>query len=190
MILFIHGFSSCGLGTKSEILIRHFGEAQVLTPNLPFEPLLAIEALEKMIADQPIDLLVGSSLGGYYATWLNRKDPLPTILINPAVRPYELLDQYRGEHERWCDGEKFSVTDSYLQQLLGLYRKELAENERYLVLLQKGDETLDYRDAADYYKNHELMIEPGGCHRFVNFEQYMVKISSFAKGHLENRNTK
>lgn len=183
MILFIHGFASCGVGTKSQILTSYFGKDQVLTPNLAFEPLSAIHALERMIRSKPIDLLVGSSLGGYYATWLNRTNPMPTVLINPAVRPFELLDQYRGEQERWCDGKKFSVTDTYLEQLLSLYRENLSENERYLVLLQEGDETLDYRDAATYYQDHELLIEPGGCHRFEHFDRYMITISSFAYGH-------
>jgi predicted esterase YcpF (UPF0227 family) len=179
MILFIHGFASCGLGQKSRLLIEHFGKDQVLTPDLAFAPAAAIAQLEQQLASHPVDLLVGSSLGGYYATWLNRQHNLPTVLINPAVRPWELLAGHLGRHSRWCDGRAFDFTEGHLAQLRALQRDHLRPEERYLVLLQTGDEVLDYRRAADYYRAGELIIETGGNHRFENLADHLPAIDAF-----------
>jgi predicted esterase YcpF (UPF0227 family) len=178
MILFIHGFRSCGLGVKSEALRDYFGADQVLTPDLPHDPAQAIDLLERLIAQHPVDLLVGSSLGGYYATWLNRGHTYPAVLVNPAVAPYALLDDYLGEHED-CHGKKFELTASHLQTLRSFHRPRLRDDERYLVLLQSGDEVLDYRQAAAYYAHFEVVVEPGGDHRFQQFENHLPRIAEW-----------
>lgn len=179
MILFIHGFASCGLGDKSRTLISHFGRRQVLTPDLAFAPAEAAGQLVQLLDNHPIDLLVGSSLGGYYATWLNRERNLPAVLINPAVRPWELLTAHLGRHSRWCDGAAFDFTAQHVEQLRALYRPALRDGERYLVLLQTGDEVLDYRNAAHYYRDAQVVIEAGGNHRFENLADYLPAIETF-----------
>ncbi len=179
VILFIHGFASCGLGAKSRQLIRHFGERRVLAPDLPFVPSQAIKALQSLIAKRPIELLVGSSLGGYYATWLNRERPLPTVLINPAVRPWELLQDHLGTQRRWCDGAQFEFTHTHAEQLRHLSRPRLTADERYLVLLQTGDEVLDYRQAARFYADQQVVVQDGGNHRFENLAHYLPAIDDF-----------
>ena len=166
LILFIHGFGSCGWGEKSLQLRRHFGLNQVLAPDLPYHPDDAMRQLRGLIGRYPIRALVGSSLGGFYATSLNAQAPLPTVLINPVIRPHELLSGYLGVQHRWCDGARFAVGEDYLQTLIRLQRDRLAAEERYLVLLQQGDETLDYRQAAAYYRDKEVVQVAGGSHRF------------------------
>jgi len=178
VILFIHGFASCGLGTKSEALRGYFGADQVLLPDLPHDPALAIARLERLLEEHPVDLLVGSSLGGYYATWLNREHTRPTVLVNPAVAPFALLDDYLGEHED-CHGGTFELTAAHLESLRGLERPQLRADERYLVLLQSGDEILDYRQAAAYYAQFEVVVEQGGDHRFQQFENYLPRIAEW-----------
>ena len=130
---------------------------QVLAPDLPYHPDDAIRQLRGLIGRYSIQALVGSSLGGFYATSLNAQAPLPTVLINPVVRPHELLAGYLGVQRRWCDGARFEVGEDYLQALACLQRDRLAADERYLVLLQQGDETLDYRQAAAYYRDKEVV---------------------------------
>lgn len=179
MILFIHGFASCGLGQKSRQLIAHFGEQRVMAPDLPFAPREAIAFLQDIIATQQVDLLVGSSLGGFYATWLNGRRPIPSVLINPAVRPWELLTDHLGTQTRWCDGERFEFTRAHATQLQALHRSALTLHERYLVLLQTGDDVLDYRQAADYYAGQHVMVEQGGNHRFENLADYLPVIDTF-----------
>jgi predicted esterase YcpF (UPF0227 family) len=104
---------------------------------------------------------------------------LPAVLINPAVRPHALLEPHRGTHRRWCDGAPLVVDDDYLGALHRLYRPRLADDERYLVLLQKGDETLDYRAAEDYYAAGDLVLIEGGSHRFENLDRCLPLIDGW-----------
>lgn len=179
MILFIHGFGSCGWGEKSLCLRRHFGLDQVLAPDLPFHPAAAVAHIQGLLERIPVSALIGSSLGGFYATWLNAARPLPTVLINPVIRPHELLARHQGPQRRWCDGEKFEVGKDDLEALQERQRDRLAPKERYLVLLQQGDETLDYRRAADYYRDKDVVQFPAGSHRFDNFEQQIPRITDW-----------
>ena len=182
MILFIHGFRSCGLGQKSQSLIDYFGNDEVLAPDLPNNPKDAADALTDIINAHPIDLLIGSSLGGHLATYLNQSKIIPSVLINPAVAPHSLLNDYLGEHED-CHGNLFEVTQDYLEVLQQQYRHDLSSDERYLVLLQTGDETLDYRKAAAYYADFDVIVEQGGNHRFENFEKHLPHIAAWQKQH-------
>lgn len=179
VILFIHGFGSCGWGEKSLYLRRHFGIGRVLAPDLPFQPLAAIDSLERLLARHDVRVLVGSSLGGFFATWLNRTARLPSVLINPVIQPQRLLAQHLGPQRRWCDDMPFRVGEDYLDALKRLDRPSLGTAERYLVLLQQGDEVLDYRDAAAYYHDKNLHLIPGGNHRFVDFRRCLPLIEQW-----------
>ena len=188
MILYIHGFGSCGLGQKSAALRDYFGADRVLMPDLPHDPREVCARLESLLAEYPVELLVGSSLGGYYATWLKARHDIPAVLINPAIVPFLLLEGYLGEH-LGCHGQPFEVTRQTLAELRALYRPELGAHERYLVLLQTGDEVLDYRQAAAYYAGKDLVIEPGGSHRFDNLSDHLPRIEAWARLHEQDRQT-
>lgn len=179
MILFIHGFGSCGWGEKSLILRRHFGVDRVIAPDLPFHPETAIAHLRDLIDRYKVTALVGSSLGGYYATYLNAQMPLPTVLINPAVEPYKLLDDYLGVHQRWCDGMPFRVVPEFLQMLKAMRRERLEAREHYLVLLQTDDEVLDYRLAETFYAGKDIDVTDGGSHRFEHLERCLPRITNW-----------
>lgn len=179
MILFIHGFGSCGWGQKSLALRRHFGVDRLLAPDLPFHPQAAVARLRGILGHYPVRGLVGSSLGGFYATALNATAPLPSVLVNPVVRPHELLAGYLGPQRRWCDEAPFDVGPDDLEALARLGRDRLFAAERYLVLLQQGDEVLDWRDAATFYSGKEVLQIPGGSHRFEDFEQYLPRIAAW-----------
>ncbi len=184
MILYIHGFKSCGRGNKSEVLRRYFGD--VYAPDLPYSPAKAMSFLEKTIEEKDIDLLVGSSLGGFYATYLAQKFCIKAVLINPSVHPYETLKPFIGEQERFCDKEKFLWKAEYLQELLRFDTSNLRKR-LFLVLLQTGDEVLDYRVALKKYANQRRIVEYGGNHRFENIEDYLCMIENFRKGNGGNR---
>lgn len=188
VILFIHGFASCGLGLKSAALRDYFGADQVLLPNLSHHPEVAIAQLEAQIASRPVDLLVGSSLGGYYATWLNREACLPAVLINPVVASQPIFDEFVGRHEH-CDGSTFELTAGHIATLRGYRRDQLRDDERYLVLLQSGDEVLDYRLAATYYAAKEVIVEPGGDHRFAHFENHLPRIAAWREKYAQETKT-
>ncbi|MCB1802173.1 MAG: alpha/beta fold hydrolase [Gammaproteobacteria bacterium] len=179
MKLFIHGFGSCGWGGKSLALRRHYGVDQLLAPDLPLAPDAAMAHLESLIERYPVDTLFGSSLGGFYATALNRRNRIPSILINPVVFPHRLLGAYRGRQTRWCDQLPFMVDDAYVTALQQLQRTELADDERYLVLLQRGDEVLDYRQAAAFYAGKQIIEAAGGSHRFEAIETLLPTIDDW-----------
>lgn len=183
MILFVHGLGSCGWGEKSLALRRHFGIEKVLAPDLPFRPDAALDTLRRLLARYPVEALVGSSLGGFLATRLNAAQVLPSVLVNPVVRPHLLLAAHVGRHRRWCDERPFDVDSSYLEALAEMHRETLSADERYLVLLQQGDEVLDYRDAATYYAEHDVVCEPGGDHRFAGFAGHLPGIAAWLARH-------
>lgn len=188
MILFIHGFASCGLGRKSTLLKAYFGEDRVLAPDLPGDPVEAVAHLESLLRKHEVDLLVGSSLGAYFATWLNREHCLPAVLINPAIAPFLLLEDYLGTHTG-CNQRALEVTPQTLEALRRLYRPELRAEEPYLVLLQTGDEVLDYRQAAAYYADKDVLIERGGSHRFEDLHHHLPRIAAWAGNHEKDKQT-
>lgn len=180
-ILFIHGFSSCGLGDKSKALISYFGQQNVIAPDLSHQPSVAIAQLEKLLQTHTINLIVGASLGGFYATWLKRKIDIPAVLVNPAIKPYASPNTFIGDHSRWCDGETFYFGQDDIDALATMHRETLMPNERYLVLLQTDDDVIDYRGSATYYHDKDVVIEQGGDHRFSNFSDYLSKIATWAE---------
>ncbi|MDM5272662.1 hypothetical protein PGH07_10810 [Sulfurovum sp. zt1-1] len=178
-ILYLHGFASCGEGNKSRVLGAYFGNENLLAPNLPFAPQEAIETLSTQILGEKPSLLVGSSLGGYYATYLAEKFDIPAVLINPSCKPWETLANYVGWQERFCDAERFEFKQVYLHQLERF--SSPPQSSRYLVLLQSEDEVLDYRVAKEQYKEYRVIVEYGGNHRFENIHEYLSMIESFMK---------
>jgi predicted esterase YcpF (UPF0227 family) len=179
MILYIHGFASCGDSTKTRLLKAHFGEANVFSPDLPVEPDAAIAFLIRMIEQNGITLLVGSSLGGYYATWLANRYGLKAVLINPSTGPFETLKSFVGINRFWCSNEPFEWKSAYLDQLRRYDTKELSNIPALLVLLQTADEVLDYTVAKKKYRAFDVIVEEGGNHRFENLAEYLEMIENF-----------
>jgi len=180
-ILYIHGFGSCGSGFKVQILRRFFGNHSVLAPDLPVDPAETLEVLQALLADEDIDLMVGSSLGGFYAVWLNGLLPnaLPAVLINPAIKPWEPLAPLVGTHPHWCTGRPFELTLDHIDQLTQLDRRPDPAQEKYLVLLAEGDEVLDHRKSADFFGEFEIMIAAEDNHRFKRLADYLPTIARF-----------
>jgi len=179
MVLYIHGFASCGESTKSGLLKKCFASAGVLSPDLPADPDEAVSLLEALIRQHAVDLLIGSSLGGYYADWLAQRHGIKAVLINPSTRPYETLAPYVGTNHRWCDGRPFEWKAAYLERLKHYDVAASADHGSYLVLLQTGDEVLDYRLAERKYGDAELIVQEGGSHRFENLGDYLEKVERF-----------
>jgi len=174
-IIYIHGFKSCGEGKKSKALKRFFNN--VISPDLPFSPKEAVNYLEKLIDKNT--LLIGSSLGGYYSIYLAEKHNLKAVLINPSLKPYKTLKNYVGVQYRYCDNKKFKWKKKYLKELKQL--KASPKNAKYLLLLQTGDEILNYKHALKRFKNKKakIIVEYGGNHRFEHIEDYLCMIKNF-----------
>lgn len=178
-ILFLHGFSSCAKGNKSTVLKAYFGNDEVLANNLSYDPLTAIAEIEHNLEHENIDLIIGSSLGGFYATYLAEKYALNAVLLNPSTQPWQTLAPYVGWQKRFCDEEVFEFKSSYIEAFKTLEVKPKKGN--YLVLLQSEDELLDYTKAQSLYNTQKIIVEHGGNHRFENIDAYMTMIEKFRK---------
>lgn len=183
MIIYIHGFGSSGFGGKAT-LFKEFFDEQIIMPSLSYVPALAIHTLEQLIQfcqnqGQKVSL-VGSSLGGFYSIYLADKYDLKAVLINPAIHPYKTLDKI-GMAMNYFDMSTFEVTTEHMQALKTLEVKTITNEKNFMVLLQKGDELLDYQEAVKKLPNANLQIEEGGNHTFENIERHFDKIQSFFK---------
>lgn len=186
-LIYLHGFKSSPQSQKvtelREWLEREALPIELVVPELGFAPDEAIARVSRNIetaAGRPCGLM-GSSLGGYYASALGARYNLRSVLINPAVAPYRLLRRYIGVQENLYTGERFEVEEAHMDQLQAMDPSELARPERFLVCLQTGDETLDYREAVHRYRHSPKWIQPGGDHRFQGFPRISPAALAFLK---------
>lgn len=190
LYLYIHGFNSSPQSFKARQLVRwmaDLGQAdRLLVPSLPYQPDVAIRLLIQQVtehSDRPL-VLLGSSLGGFYATWLTEhfgtERDIRTVLINPAIRPFDLLDEWLGENENYYTHEKYLLNRDHLAQLKALECPRLRDYSRYLLLTQTGDEVLDYQQGVDKYIDSPQRVIAGGDHGFQHFDAYWSTIFEFS----------
>lgn len=153
--------------------------AHFLCPQLSPVPAEAVAAVSSVIeqANGPVTL-VGSSLGGHYANHLAEIHGLNAVLINPAVVDRLDLSRFVGDHLNFHSGEAFSFTAAHAEQLMAQVRRP--SPERYWLLLEEGDEVLDYRQAVDFYAGCRQTVLVGGDHSFTRFPEYIQQILEFA----------
>ena len=179
-ILYIHGLNSSPASLKASQLsgvMERIGLAERLrVPALHHHPREAIRQLEADIKALGTPLLVGSSLGGYYATHLAQRYGLEALLINPAVNPHRLFDGYLGQQQNFYSGETWDLTLDHIEALAALEVAPPAEGTHIAVWLQTGDETLDYRHAERFYQQCELDIQQGGDHGYQGFGQRLPEL--------------
>ncbi len=189
--VYLHGFLSSSASHKAQQLRQWYdqqGDSERLaTPDLAFAPSDAIAQAEAAVRDMQQRfgsvLIMGSSLGGYYATYLAERYACAAALINPAVAPYRLFADYLGEHEHFYAGTRHTLTLEHIEQLRALDCPVLSHPERLLLLLQTADETLDYRLAAEHYRQCPSWLESGGNHSFTQFMDRLPMIVAFAQRH-------
>lgn len=187
-LIYLHGFNSSPQSYKARALLAVMQEKsleQIL--EIPEIPPVPAEAIEMLISSaenaQKTHKLAfaGSSLGGFYATWLAERFGSRAVLINPAVRPHELLEKYLGENVNYYTSEQWVLNETHIQQFRDLDVEHITQPERYLVMLQTGDETLDYRHAIEKYTGCNLVVEEGGEHAFTDFEKQIDKLLEFCE---------
>lgn len=183
-ILYIHGLNSSPASTKASQLLRvaeHCGIArQLRVPALHHHPRRAMLQLQAAIGELGRPLLVGSSLGGFYATYLAEQHGLDALLINPAVRPHRLFGGKEELQTNYYSNETWLLTHDHVAALAELEVPEPRDARRYQVWLQTADETLDYRQAEAYYQGCTLDIQPGGDHSYQGFAQRIPEILALA----------
>jgi len=186
-LIYIHGFNSSPASHKSRLLQRRLegmGRAQEFTcPALPDRPAQAIDLLESELREARPEhvTLVGSSLGGYYATYLAEKfSGLRAVLVNPAVRPYEGLRAYLGPQKNLYTGAAYELTAQHLDELQALDVDHLTRIERYYLIVTTGDEVLDYREAVRKYSGAKQLVVQGSDHGFADFGDHLDSVLEFA----------
>jgi predicted esterase YcpF (UPF0227 family) len=183
MIAYLHGFNSSPQSHKAQLLGRYMAERGLRSacptlPPLAADAIAAAEALIAQHAGEPI-CLVGSSLGGFYATYLAEKHGLQAVLINPAIDPHVGLRACLGPQHNLHTGEPYTLTEAHLREWERL-RVERPTPGRYLLLVETGDEVLDYRDAVARYAGSEQVVVEGGDHSLQSFPEHLPRILDFA----------
>jgi predicted esterase YcpF (UPF0227 family) len=186
-LLYLHGFNSSPQSYKAELIADFMKDKKcsdlLICPQIPTIPEEAKHYLEQLVEETLYHhqlSFVGSSLGGYYATYLAEKYGGSAVLINPSVRPYETLKAYLGDNKFYFEDGCWEFEEKHIQQLKDLNVAEITRIERYLVLLQTGDETLDYKEAVLKYNESRCIIEQGGDHSFVGLERHLAQIMEFS----------
>lgn len=186
MIVYLHGFNSSPQSHKAQFFAAWLGErghaAQFACPVLPHFPDEAIAAAEKAMAGRAGGQVcfVGSSLGGFYATYLAEKHDARAVLINPAVDPHIGLRDYLGIQRNLYSGAEYELTEAHLNAWAGQFVPAIRP-ERYVLLVETGDEVLDYRRAVDKYRGARQVVIEGGDHSLKSFPDHLSLIAEFAQ---------
>jgi predicted esterase YcpF (UPF0227 family) len=182
VILYLHGFNSSPQSHKAQAMERYMAErrlaAQYACPALPPLASQAIREIEPRMLGKAV-CFVGSSLGGFYATYLAEKHGARAVLINPAIEPHVGLRAYLGPQQNLHTGEPYELTQAHLHEWEKLYVARITPS-RYLLLVETGDEVLDYREAVKRYAGSEQVVIQGGDHSLQSFPRHLPRILEFA----------
>lgn len=185
MILYLHGFRSSPASFKARLLgeqMQLLGrEAEYRCPQLPASPRDAIElALEEMRGFEPENIaLIGSSLGGYYATWLAEKTGCRAVLLNPAVKPPRDLEKYVGVTTAYHDNVPFEFKSAYIDELRNLNVSQTSLPHRYYLIAATGDEVLDWREMVAHYPDARKTVIEGSDHGITEFADHVESVLAF-----------
>ncbi len=161
---------------------QHRPDIKVIVPTLAPYPAAAAQQLKQLILEHQQDYrigLVGSSLGGYMSIWLNHLFAVPAVVVNPAIRPYDLLVDYLGSQVNPYTNEHYELKIEHMDELKALDVAQITHPQSLWLLQQQDDEVLDYRQAVEKLCDAKQTVEAGGDHSFVDFERYPQSIIQF-----------
>ena len=187
-IVYLHGFRSSPASAKAARLraavealppaVRPALEIPALVP----EPAAAVAQAAALVERHRAAgvTIVGSSLGGYYATHLAERYGTRAVLVNPSVRPYDDLAPYIGMQTNLYTGATFEVTRAHFDELAALRVARITDPARYFLMVEAGDEVLDYRQAVTFYAGAWQSVSGGGDHAFQGFAAHLPALLRFA----------
>ncbi|MDC0610671.1 esterase YqiA [Vibrio sp.] len=188
LLVYLHGFNSSPLSQKAQIMVEYCqtyrSDIELLVPQLPCFPhdaAVKIETLLEPYSNSHNIGVIGSSLGGYFSVWVNSLFKCRAVVVNPAIKPYDLLLDFLGEQENPYTKEKYVLQSKHIGELKQLDIDVLNDPEQFWLLQQEGDEVLDYQQAVEKFRDSRSTIEPGGDHSFVGFERYAAEIIEFLR---------
>lgn len=185
-LLYLHGFRSSPQSAKARqmaarVQAGHPG-ATWWCPQLPPSPRAAAALIDEGTADWPSAhmAVVGSSLGGFYATWLAQRRGCRAVALNPAIDPARDLAAYIGEQTAWHDpAERFFFRPEYIDELRALTVGPLAEPQRFFAVIAKGDELLDWREMTARYAGASMRLLEGSDHALSDFDAHIGAVLDF-----------
>jgi len=198
MILYLHGFRSSPDSFKARLMADTMAQRGLADawacPQLPASPREAIDLAMSIAqrqlagADSPRALtVIGSSLGGFYATWLAEQLGCKAVLLNPAVQAARDLATQVGEHHMYHSNAPFVFLPEYVDELTAIHVPRITQPDRYFLLAATGDEVLDWREMRDRYAGCPQRIVQGSDHGLSDFEQWMPEVLEFALGDKQIR---
>ncbi|HEY0061029.1 MAG TPA: YqiA/YcfP family alpha/beta fold hydrolase [Telluria sp.] len=185
MIVYLHGFRSSPRSFKARVVAASMKQrgmaAELLCPQLPASPKEAIALVQTLLAPYQAHqiAIIGSSLGGYYATWLAEQIGCRGVLLNPAIVPLQDLDQHVGVTTEYHSDKPFEFKREYIDELRALAVDQITRPERYYLIAATGDEVLDYRTMVRHYAGAEQRVIDGSDHAISEFPQYVDEVLAF-----------
>ena len=185
LLLYLHGFNSSPDSQKARIsadwFAEHAPDMEFFCPQLPPFANAAMHRLRTLMDDNRDRsiYLIGSSMGGFFATYLIEHYGHRGVLINPAVNPALGMDRYIGINTHFHSGDEWRFEPHHVEEYRRWDRPIIVDKRRYHVLLQTGDEVLDYRHAEERYRGCSMLVEQGGDHSFINFADHLGDIYRF-----------
>ena len=184
-IVYLHGFRSSPLSFKARLIQRRMSELGLgdhyACPQLPASPSAAI-AIGRALADRhAVDriLLIGSSLGGYYATWLAEKLGCRAVLLNPGVFAARDLAAHVGRHTMYHSTEPFELLPAHVEELKAFAVARITRPERYFLVAATGDELLDWREMVAHYAGARQLVIQGSDHGLSDFANHLDDVLEF-----------
>ena len=184
-LLYLHGFRSSPQSMKARMsaawVRAHRPDLAWLCPQLPPSPRAAMAELADALACWPHTRMavIGSSLGGFYATALAEQLGCRAALLNPAVDPARDLTRHIGETTAWHSDERFYFDAAYVDELRAIAPTELTRHERYFAVIAKGDEVLDWREMTARYSGCRIKLLEGSDHALGDFADHLPDVTRF-----------
>ena len=185
-ILYFHGFKSSSESSKAQefknFVSKYTKNAKIIIPDLDDNFEKAHLQIEKLISDNgPEIVFMGSSLGGYLALYYSQIHEVRVVLINPAIPPLSGCEIHLGENENYATGKKFMIKKDDLSFIRSLHHEKINKPENILVLLESGDEVLNYIETTAYFKASHIDIIYGGNHSYTSLKNKYTKVRNFLK---------
>ncbi len=185
-IVYLHGFISSPRSRKAVMLGDYIRNCvtglDYVVPELHHRPKRAVDQVEAACRglDPRTLTLVGSSLGGFYATVVAERLGCRAALLNPAVHPHRHFGRYLGTQRNLYTGETFELTVEHVGELMALDPGAITRPERYWLFVETGDEVLDYRDAVACYAGACQTVVRGGDHALGSFPEHIPDLVDWA----------
>ena len=184
-IFYFHGFMSSAESSKAQIFkkfIKHnFPNTKLIIPNIADKFSEAIPQLNKLVSEDLSESksFIGSSLGGFFATYFAELYEQKAIVINPAINPSEGLKEYLGTNKNHSNGNKFELTNKDIEELKEIEILKIKNPCNYLLLSESKDEVIDYIDAVSFYDGGYIDLKFGGSHSYDSFSEKLDTIKNF-----------